>query len=449
MLSRYSRDPVCAPCLRATRGARPVTPAWLWDCLPMREALASADLAAFVAIVRAAMGLSQLDLAGLTGWSQSTVTRVESGERDTIYDIRELLRFADAVGMPRHALMPLIAGDPVADAAVAGINQDMEMDRRHFNGVLAGGFAAGIGWAPVTIPTRVEAPHIKHLNATIQRLYSDDQRIGGGMLLAPALHLLARVRRMLDEADFTESIGRRLLSTAGELCVCAGWLAYDVDDQNLARQLYAEAYMYAGHAGDERLRVNVTSYLAMQAIRLARTYPGRAREALHSVAVGREAARRWATPRVHALLAVREAVAHATLGDQIACRRAIATAWREVEHGTHEDDPAWTGFVSETTLTYFEGLTSMTLDKPVRAVDRFQRLLADSAIGDRNRLYYRSCLANALLASGAKQESLNEGLNLLSQMSGSRRTLRELAPLRAVAGESSEFAGRYDRLLAA
>ncbi|MEV7970142.1 helix-turn-helix transcriptional regulator [Sphaerisporangium sp. NPDC088356] len=415
----------------------------------MREALASADLAAFVAIVRAAMRLSQLELACLVGWSQSTVNRIESGERDTIYDIRQILRFADAVDMPRHALMPLLVGNPVADAAVAGTNPDMDMDRRHFNGVLAGSFAASIGWGSVTIPARVEAAHIKHLKATIRRLYSDDQRIGGGMLLAPALHQLARVRRMLDEADFTESIGRRLLSTAGELCVCAGWLAYDSGDQNLARQLYAEAYMYAGHAGDERLRVNVTSYLAMQAIRLARTNPGRAREALHSVAVGRDAARRWATPRVYALLAVREAVAHATLGDQIACRKAIATAWREVEHGTHEDDPAWTGFVSQTTLTYFEGLTSLALDKPVLAVDRFRSLLGESAIGDRNRLYYRSCLANALLASGSRTESLNEGLNLLSHVNGSRRTLQELAPLRAVAGESSEFADRYDRLLAA
>ncbi|WP_248965551.1 helix-turn-helix domain-containing protein, partial [Sphaerisporangium perillae] len=378
----------------------------------MREALASGDLSAFVAVVRAAMGLSQLELAGLVGWSQSTVNRIESGRRDTLYDIRELLRFADAIDMPRHALMPLLIGNPVAGMAIEGITPDMEMDRRHFNGVLAGGLA-GMGWGGLAVPNRVDAAHIKHLKATIQRLYADDQRIGGGMLLAPALHQLARVRRMLDEADFGESIGRRLVSTAGELCVCAGWLAYDSGRQSLARQLYNEACMYAEHSGDEQLRVNIASYVAMQAVRMARTRPGRVGEALRSVEAGKHAARAWATPRVYALLAVREATAHAVIGDEIACRRAMATAWREVDRGIDQDDPEWTGFVNENTLVYFEGLTAMTLGKPLPAVERFRHLLIDPSIGERNRTYYRSCLVNALLIAGAKGDALAEGIELL------------------------------------
>ncbi|GGL03130.1 hypothetical protein Sme01_19110 [Sphaerisporangium melleum] len=79
----------------------------------MRKVLACGDLPAFVALVRAAMGLSQLELASLVGWSQSTVNRIEHGERGTLYDIRELVRFADAIDMPRHALLPLIMGKPV------------------------------------------------------------------------------------------------------------------------------------------------------------------------------------------------------------------------------------------------------------------------------------------------------------------------------------------------
>ncbi|RCG29620.1 XRE family transcriptional regulator [Sphaerisporangium album] len=449
LLSRYSRDPACAPCARASRGARPAAPAWLWDSAPVREALASADMAAFLTSIRAAMGLSQLELASLAGWSQSTVNRIESGERNTLYDIRELLRFTDTIAMPRHALIPLLTGNLVADPPQEGINPDMDMNRRHFTGVLAGSLVAGMGWGPLHVPDRVDIAHIKHLRATTQRLYADDQRIGGGLLLAPALHQVTRVRRMLDEADFSESIGRRLLSTAGELCVCAGWLAYDSGDQNLARQLYGEAHMYAEYSGDEQLRVNVASYLAMQAIRQARTSPGRAREALHAVTAGKEAARTWATPRVYALLAVREATAHAVMGDEIACRKAISTAWREIDRGAHQDDPDWAGFVTENTLIYFEGLTAMALAKPVIAADRFRILLAEPSIGERNRTYYRSCLANALLISGAKSDALSEGLQLLPLVSGSRRTLQELMPLREAAGESSEFGQRYDELLAA
>ncbi|WP_405147762.1 helix-turn-helix domain-containing protein [Sphaerisporangium sp. NBC_01403] len=447
VLSRYSRDPVCAPCLRATRGARPVAPAWLWDCSSLRQALASADLAAFVAIVRAAMGLSQLELAGLAGWSQSTVNRIESGERGTIYDIREILRFADAIDMPRHALIPLLIGDPVAGLPVEGINPDMDMDRRQFNGVLAGGFAAGMGWGSMHIPTRVEAAHVKHLKATVERLRADDQRIGGAMLLGPALHLLARVRRMLDEADYSEAIGRQLVAIAGGLSVDAGWFAYDSDDQNLARGLYGEARLYADHAGDRELHVQVASLLAMQATRLARRHPGRAREALRFVATAKELARHWATPRVYALLELRETSAHAVLGDGRACRRSMTNAWREFERGPHENDPGWAGFVSEAELLSFEGRAAVALGKPAAAVE-FYRRSVDKWNSDRNRSYGRACLADALLASGAKSDALAEGLDLLSHVSGSRRTLQELAPLRAVAGESSEFADRYDRLLA-
>src|SRR4051794_40001214 len=112
-LSRYNSDPVCAACLRASRNPRIRVPTWLWDSEPMRRALARPDVGAVVAILRAATGLSQIDFANLMGdgWSQTTVSNVERRKRDTLYDIRELRRFADTVDMPREALPPLVPGD--------------------------------------------------------------------------------------------------------------------------------------------------------------------------------------------------------------------------------------------------------------------------------------------------------------------------------------------------
>jgi DNA-binding XRE family transcriptional regulator len=448
LLSRYSRDPLCAPCMRACRGRCPATPTWLWDSVPMREALASGNMPAFVAIVRAAMGLSQLELASLVGWSQSTINRIENGERNTLYDIRELLRFADAIDMPRHALMPLLMGDPVAITAIPGTNPDMDMDRRQFTGVLAGTLAAGMGWGSVSVPSRVDAAHVKHLKATIERLAAEDQRIGGGSLLAPAVHLLGRVRRMLDESSYSEEIGRQLLSVAGNLSADAGWYAYDSGNQQVARHLYGEARVYADHSGDQQIYVDVASLQAMQSARLGREDPGRAREALRFVATAKEAARHWATPRVYALLALRETSAYAVLADPVACRRSLATAWREFEHGPREDDPVWTGFINEAELLSFEGRSAMAMGKPSAAVELYQRAVA-AWNSDRNRSYHRARLANALLASGARSEALAEGLDLLPNVGGSRRTLQELAPLRKAAGESSEFAQKYDQLVAA
>ena len=129
-LSRYNPDPLCSSCLHAARygpdGAETpadstgLTPVWLWDSPPMRRALAGLDLAAMMVIFRAATGLSQLELAQLLGWSQSTVSLIEKGQRDTLFDIRELLRFARVVVMPREALLPAILGRPEAAAVRQG-----------------------------------------------------------------------------------------------------------------------------------------------------------------------------------------------------------------------------------------------------------------------------------------------------------------------------------------
>jgi hypothetical protein len=111
VLSRYNPDPLCSVCERASRNSAGIVPTWLWDSGPMRAALARVDLAAFVAIFRAAAGLSQTELGNLIdGWSQSLVSLTERGLRDTLYDIRKLLAFADTVGMPRTALLPLVLG---------------------------------------------------------------------------------------------------------------------------------------------------------------------------------------------------------------------------------------------------------------------------------------------------------------------------------------------------
>jgi hypothetical protein len=49
-----------------------------------------------------------------TRLSASVISLWESGGRQGIYDIRQLLQFADAVGIPRLALLPAILGHPVA-----------------------------------------------------------------------------------------------------------------------------------------------------------------------------------------------------------------------------------------------------------------------------------------------------------------------------------------------
>lgn len=119
-LSGYNPGTVCAPCERALFAARelsdpdgpPGMARWVWDTEPMRRALARLDFPAVLVLFRSAARLSRRELGELTGVSHSVIWYWEVGRRQGIYNIRQLLHFADAVQMPREALLPVILGQP-------------------------------------------------------------------------------------------------------------------------------------------------------------------------------------------------------------------------------------------------------------------------------------------------------------------------------------------------
>jgi hypothetical protein len=119
-LSGYNPGTVCAACERALFAARelsdpdspPGLAGWVWDTGSMRRALARLDFPAVLVIHRSASRLSRRELAELIGLSRSVIWYWESGRRQGIYDIRQMLHFADAVQMPREALLPVILGQP-------------------------------------------------------------------------------------------------------------------------------------------------------------------------------------------------------------------------------------------------------------------------------------------------------------------------------------------------
>jgi ribosome-binding protein aMBF1 (putative translation factor) len=121
-LSGYNPGDFCTPCERALfsrqyladPGARDDMTAWVWDTGPMRDALARLDFPAVLVIYRSAAGLSRRELGERTGLSESVIWYWEAGRRQGIYDIRQLLQFADSLRMPRPALLPVILGQPDA-----------------------------------------------------------------------------------------------------------------------------------------------------------------------------------------------------------------------------------------------------------------------------------------------------------------------------------------------
>jgi transcriptional regulator with XRE-family HTH domain len=335
VLTRRGGDPLCPTCMKAAR-EMPPQPTWLFDSPLLRQALARVNLPAVPAIVRAACGVPQRDMAAMAGWDQSTLSCYERGIRDGMYDIRTALQFADAVGMPRAALLPLVFADADADAdatADAGDGTCMEaLSRRDLAGLAA---AASLAAAlpPATAPRRVSSSHVRYWQACANTLYARDRSVGGTVLLPLAVQQWRRAR--LAARNPGSGPADLLLAAAGELALCTGWIAVDGGHPSLAGPLYEEARELAAGSGDALLGVHALTSQSMLHAELARTGPSRepARQALRLAFQAQDEGRYLLVPRLHALIALRHASAASLLGDKAAFQSAITQAHRELDRG--------------------------------------------------------------------------------------------------------------------
>jgi Rod binding domain-containing protein len=443
-------DPLCPTCVKAAREMAS-QPLWVFDSVLLREALARMNLAAVPAIVRAACRLPQRDIAAIVGWSPAALSYYERGARDGMFDIRTAFQFADAVGMPRAALLPLVFADP--DVGLAVGTEDgtgMELSRRGFGGLAA---AAGVAAVvpPVSVPGRVSGSHVRYWQACADVLYARDRTVGGTVLLRSALQQWQRVRLALKDGAVGET-GRQLLAVAGELALCAGWIAMDGGRLPLARPLYEQARELAAGAGDAVLAVHSLTNQSMLHAELARTGPSRepARQALRLAFQAQEEGRYIPMARLHALIALRHASAASLLGDKVAFQAAIIQARRELDRGPRDTDPPeWLKFVDETEITGVEARGWLNLSDAHRSTRLYQRVLA-ADLSTRNRVSYGAGLADALLKQGARQDAIAAATEVLPALEGgvtSMRCLNRLRIIRQAAANTSgahEFCERFD-----
>ena len=445
-------DPLCLTCLKAAR-EMPSQPTWLFDSPLLRQALAEMNMPAVPAIVRAACGVSQRDLATMAGWSQAALSYYERGVRDGMYDIRTALLFADAVGMPRAALLPLVFAD--ADAGLGtGDGTGIEvLSRRGFGGLAA---AASLSAAlpAVSAPRRVTASHIRYWLACVDTLYARDRSVGGTVLLPLAVQQWRRVRLAVRDSGGGDE-GRQLLAAAGELALCTGWIALDGGQLPMARPLYEEARQLAAGSGDAMLGVHVLTNQSMLHAELARTGPSRepARRALRLAFQAQEEGRYLPVPRLHALIALRHGSAASLLGDKAAFQGAIAQARRELDRGSRHDEepPQWLRFVDGTEITGVEARGWLNLGDPARSAQLYRQVLA-CGLNPRNRVSYGAGLADAMLKQGARQDAVTVAMEVLPAIEGgvtSARCLNRLRLVRQAAAGipgTEEFCARFDAI---
>jgi transcriptional regulator with XRE-family HTH domain len=448
---KVSGDALCPGCMRAAREMVP-RPLWLFDSMLMRRVTAEVNIAAMVAVFRAASGLSQQDVGVLTGWGgQPTVSSYEHGRRDVVRLIDMVQQFADAVDMPPGAMMPLFYRHPAValpDRRVLEV-LGVDVDRRNF-GSLTAGAAAAVMLPEINIPSRVTSSDVRYLQAAVDSLYRQDNTVGGVVLLCPALRQWRRARRMLKESSCAEETCLSLLRVAGDLALFGGWLAFDSDNVPLARRLSSEAQLLASSAGDDLLTAQALRQLSVLAAFTARMGPSGdpAREAMRLTNQAAEEARYERMPGLHARIALDHADAASLLGDKAAFRSAIGRARRELDRGPRTDEPEFARRTSESGITAMEAFGHLALGEPSRSEELYRGLL-DGDLPPLGRACYGTQLSLSLLGQGAQGEAIAEGMNVLPAFEGgltSLRVLRELRPVRVAArrADAEEFCARYD-----
>ncbi|MFI6517566.1 helix-turn-helix transcriptional regulator [Spirillospora sp. NPDC050679] len=454
LLASDNRASLCGPCQRAACGEKGRAPEWLWDSEPFRNALARQDLGAALAVFRSAAGLTQEQMAEVVpGWTRLRVTRIESGERNSLLNIRDLLAWADAIGMPRNALAPLIMGTPDTTWPDP-LFMEETVDRRTFNASALALAASAL--APVAPPERVGAGHLHLLERSLEQLYVQDWTIGGGSVLRNAMRLFAQTRTMIDESDYSEQIGRGLLAAGANFGICAGFVAFDSGDLSLARRLVQEARTLADSAGDPLLSAHVLVTMALQSTALARQSgkQGPARESLRLLDQAERAVGREPAPRLYALIQMRRAPAAALVGDTALARQSILTARRELESARDDGmDPAWFAFVTPAEIDGHEARSLADQGRPGAAAVLYGRVLEDPDLPQRNRTFYQAVEAQMRLRDGDVDAALEVGGDALRALEGPVRSMRSLEALRPIR-ETAEskgpgFAERFDAVAAA
>ncbi|MFH9234887.1 tetratricopeptide repeat protein [Streptomyces globisporus] len=312
----------------------------------------------------------------------------------------------------------------------------------------------GLGGAPasarVSLPPqrRVGEAEVIAVEKAVREIRLLDDRHGGDGLYRRAAQPLRAAYELLDVGSGARrATSDRLHAGAGELAISVGWLAHDSGRFDDARSHYAEALATARLAGDAGLEAHAfcnTSFLARDA--------GRPREAVRAAEAGQRAARTLGSPRLLALLALREAGGRAGLGDRTGCDRAIGRARAAFDRGPAAGDPEWMSFFREAELELLEAQCWSALGDWSRAARHGRRaVVLQDAHFTRNLALYRAQLTGDLARAGRADEAAATGhqvLDLLTRVQSSRirgmlaGAARVLEP-RAGAREVSSFLTRH------
>ncbi|MEU5402113.1 hypothetical protein ABZ348_22785 [Streptomyces sp. NPDC005963] len=320
----------------------------------------------------------------------------------------------------------LAAPTAIARSTVAPSEyEELPVNRRDF--LLDGALSlVPLGALPSERPSRIGAAAVQAVDDAVTTIYGHDHDHGSAALRRGAAEALHTAYGWLQESSYSHDTERKLRSATGHLSIAAGWLAYDSGRAADARSLYGEALAAARIADDFGLEGHAFGCLSL----LAKA-SGRPREAISSAQGAQSAVRRFGSPRMLSLFAMREAGGWALLGDHSAADKAIVRAHHLYAQGPAEPDPGWLEFFTPAELAGLEALARADLDQHERAAaGAEQAVLLHGDAFARNRALYTADIAiqHAVRARPDPEAAAEAAGRVLAYLPGVRsdRLLKQL-----------------------
>jgi transcriptional regulator with XRE-family HTH domain len=308
--------------------------------------LARRNLGKELAAYRRAAGYTQAALAGLTGFSRSTVANVEVGRQHVPRSFCERadsgLRTGGELARSWDDLYAVIEHERKAAARTASRARRSHASHLHSREQLAAhGLPAhaAAGRMPAGASQPKGSRDLARLRSMRLHLKAIDNTHGGQAALAMTEWYLHHEVRPLLGTSSTGAPSRSLLDVVAQFELDAGWMAYDTDDQKRATAHLTTALRLSRAADDRLFGARVLAAMSHQAIHL-----GQRRQAIEFAQAARAATKLIATPRTTAMLAAMEACGHAAAGDNRHCLQALDNAATALTYTSDTEEPDWLDF---------------------------------------------------------------------------------------------------------
>lgn len=326
-----------------------------WEDPEMRAVLAAREVSSVYRLLRRT-GVSQRQIAAMTGQSQSEVSEILKGRQVMAYDV--LARIADGLGVPRGYMG--LAYDEVTAVRVAvsrdaadGSEESEEVKRREFLahaakvtvganvlGKDSGSWVASPEHTPG--PGRIGITDVRQVEAATRALRSLDYQYGGGFCRDAVVAQLSWGQQMLT-ASGTEHVKQRLHVALADLHNLAGWTSFDIGLTDSARSHFGKALELAKAGQSEPLVANIL--YRMGRVYLHQKAPD---DALKMFQLGQIAAQESGSELAVAVICANQAWAYAMLGRKEQTMKLINRTRDEFSRANLTEAEDWVKFFNET-----------------------------------------------------------------------------------------------------